>query len=468
MFELFWAMMKEEWRLHSTMFGSISFALFPILIFFIAFMSSFLIPLMEMTIPSADLLLMTHAMYLMLGIMVGGFGLLGNEIMNRRFAQASLLSYSARSLPLSEKFIFANFVIKDTVYYFILWVFPFAFGYIAASPFTGVPLSQALLLLLTLALAFLFGLCGVFFLSTIYARSKPALWILLVALILGWGGFIMMTGVNPVLLFPPTLLYSDFNLMYFLLISVVLAFFFCISILLFSPESVGSEKKYKDTFVPLMKFFSFLPNQAPVVKDIIDLRRSGSMVGQVLFSFILPLAIIWFFLTLLRPLIPSHFLLFIFVIISGVIASTIYTWVTMFDTAESYACLPIAISTLIDSKLTTFSIFQLIPLIFISAVTILVAETAYLLPAIVLTLSISFYTAAVMIWLCGLSPSTLIYDVKVIASYLIIVGVTVLLFMGLASVNPYLTLLSVFLAIPAWLFVRRAKNHWGSVEMTGF
>ena len=99
---------------------------------------------MRTTLPSGNLTLIIHANYLMLGIMVGGFGLLGNEVMNRRFGQASLLAYSARSLPLSEKFIFPNFVIKDTVYYFFLWVLPFGFGYILASPFTGVPLAACL------------------------------------------------------------------------------------------------------------------------------------------------------------------------------------------------------------------------------------------------------------------------------------------------------------------------------------
>jgi len=145
--DLFWNMMKEEWRVHSTMFGSLSFALFPVMIFGIAFMGSFLLPLMRTSFPSNNLALMIHASYLMLGIMVGGFGLLGNEVMNRRFGQASLLAYSARSLPLSERFIFTNFVIKDTVYYFFLWVFPFGLGFILASPFIGVPLANALLLL---------------------------------------------------------------------------------------------------------------------------------------------------------------------------------------------------------------------------------------------------------------------------------------------------------------------------------
>ncbi len=96
MFELFVAMMKEEWRLHSTMFGSLSFAMFPVMIFGIAFMGAFLVPLMRTSLPAGDLTIIIHANYLMLGIMVGGFGLIGNEIMNRRFGQASLLSSTRR------------------------------------------------------------------------------------------------------------------------------------------------------------------------------------------------------------------------------------------------------------------------------------------------------------------------------------------------------------------------------------
>jgi hypothetical protein len=459
---------KEEWRVHSTMFGSLSFALFPVMIFGIAFMGSFLIPLMRTTLPAGNLTLIIHATYLMLGIMVGGFGLLGNEVMNRRFGQASLLAYSARSLPLSEKFIFTNFVIKDTVYYFFLWVLPFGLGYILASPFTGVPLADALLLLLTLTLSFLLGLCGVFFLSAVYARSHLVLWLVLLAIAVGVGGLAVMTGINPVLFFPPLLLNSAFTWANFLISCAVLALLFAVAIVLFSPESVGSEKTYRDSFAPLMQRFSFLPNPPLAAKDTLDLYRSGSLVGQTIFSFLLPLAVIWFFLSLLGPFFPPHGLLFLVAITTGVIASTMYTWVTMFDTFGPYACLPVAVSTLIASKLTTFAILQAIPAVFIAAVAILSGEAAYLIPAVVLGISVSFYAVGVMAWLCGLSPNVLVYDVKVLFVYLILVGIVLAIFTTAAFVNPYFTLFAVILAIPTWLFVKRAKIRWDAVDPAGF
>ena len=468
MFELFTAMVKEEWRVHSTMFGSLSFALFPVMIFGIAFMGSFLIPLMQNTLPAGNLTLIIHATYLMLGIMVGAFGLLGNEVMNRRFGQASLLAYSARSLPLSEKFIFSNFVIKDTVYYFFLWVLPFGFGYILASPFTGVPFAGALLLLLTLTLSFLFGLCGVFFLSAVYVRSRPALLLVLLSILVGLACLSVITGLNPVLFFPPLLLNSTFTWANFLISCALLALLFSIAILLFNPESVGSEKTYRDSFAPLVRRFSFLPNPPFAAKDTLDLYRSGSLVGQTIFSFLLPLAVIWFFLSLLGPFFPPHGLLFTVAITTGVIASTMYTWVTMFDTFGPYACLPVAVSTLISSKLTTFGILQAIPAIFIASVAILTGEAAYLIPAVVLGISVSFYAVGVMAWLCGLSPTVLVYDVRVLFVYLLLVGIVLTVFTAAAFANPYFALSAVILAIPTWLLIQKAKIRWDAVDPAGF
>ena len=468
MFELFISMLKEEWRVHSTMFGSLSFALFPIMIFGIAFMGSFLIPLMKAALTAGNLTLIIHANYLMLGIMVGGFGLLGTEVMNRRFGQASLLAYSARSLPLSERFIFLNFVIKDTVYYFFLWVFPFGFGYLLASPFTGVALFSALLLLLTLTLAFLFGLCGVFFLSTIYTRSRTALWLVLLALILIWGTLAVFTGINPVLFFPPLLLSSTFSWLNLIISCTALILLFTVSIVLFTPASVGRAKIYPDSFAPLMRRFSFLKNPSLVARDIIDLYRSGSLIGQTIFSFLLPLIVIWFFLSLLGPFYPAHGLLFVIAITTGVIASTMYTWITMFDSFGSYACLPVGVSTLIAGKLTTFSFLQIIPAAFIVVVALLSGEGVVLIPALVLGISVSFYCVGVMVWLCGLSPNVLVYDVKVLFAFLILVGIVLSFFTGAAFINPYYALSAVFLAIPTWFFIEKAKCRWDVVDPEGF
>jgi hypothetical protein len=192
------------------------------------------------------------------------------------------------------------------------------------------------------------------------------------------------------------------------------------------------------------------------------------MIGQTIFSFLLPLAVIWFFLSLLGPLFPPHGLLFIFAITTGVIASTMYTWVTMFDSFGPYACLPVAVSTLITSKLTTFSILQVIPAVFIAVVALLAGEAAYLVPAVVLGISVSFYAVGVMAWLCGLSPNVLVYDVKVLFVYLVLIGIVLSIFSAVAFVNPYFALSAIILAVPTWLLIQKAKTRWDAVDPGGF
>jgi len=468
MFELFIAMVKEEWRMHSTMFGSLSFAMFPVMIFGIAFMGAFLLPLVRTTLPAGNLTLIVHANFLLLGFMVGAFGLLGNEVMNRRFGQASLLAYSARSLPLSESHIFTTFVIKDVVYYFFLWVFPFGFGYILASPFIGVPLSAALLLLLTLTLAFLYGLCTVFFLSAIYARPRALLWAVILVLGVAWGSLVAATGMNPALFFPPLLLYAAFSWTNLILSLFILSVLFILAIFFFSPDQTGSAKEHRNAFSPLLRRFGFLADPPLAAKDMIDLYRSGSVIGQTLFSFLIPLAVIWFFMSLLAPYLPPHGLLFMFAIITGVIASTMHTWVTMFDSFGPYACLPVAVSRLISGNMTTFTLMQAVPVVFIAVVALMSGEAANVIPSVVLCLTVSFYAAGVMVWLTGLSPNVMVYDVKVMAVYLLLTGIVLTLFSALAFANPLYSFSSVLLLVPAWLLVQKGKVRWDAGDPAGF
>lgn len=85
-------------------------------------MSSFLLLHLELLIPFGDVALV---IFLLIGLMVRAFGFMMNEVMERRFRQSSRLTSSARIFSISERFIFLNFVEKDTYSYILLWVLPF-------------------------------------------------------------------------------------------------------------------------------------------------------------------------------------------------------------------------------------------------------------------------------------------------------------------------------------------------------
>ena len=467
-FELFTSMMKEEWRLHSTMFGSLSFALFPVLIFGIVFMSSFLLPLFRAVLPAGDLALITTGVFLLLGVMVGGFGLLGNEVMNRRFGQMSLLAYSARSLPLSERYIFTNFVVKDIVYYLFLWVLPFVLGFAVASPFIGVPPAYPLLLFASLTLTFLFGLSAIFFLSTVYSRSKPTLAIIfvLVLVISGWAYLAFGTSIAD--LFPPLQLLRSGAWSSLVESCIIVLIPFAISIALFTPEYTGTSRRFSNLMSPLIEKLSFFPTPPLAAKDLVDLWRSGGGVGQVLFSFLLPLGLIWFFLSVLRAMVPDYAVLLVFAVTTGIISATMYTWITSFDTFSSYACLPVSVSTLITSKICTFSVLQVIPAGFMVVVTLITGEIMYIIPVMVLWGAVSFYALSVSIYLTGLTPNVLVYDVKVLFAFMVLVGIPVMVVIALSFINPYFGIAALLLGVPAFVLVRKGYTRWEGKDMASF
>lgn len=466
--ELFSSMMKEEWRLHSTMFGSLSFALFPVLIFGIVFMSSFLLPLFRAVLPAGDLAMIITGVFLLLGVMVGGFGLLGNEVMNRRFGQMSLLAYSARSLPLSERYIFTNFVLKDIVYYLILWVLPFVLGFAVASPFIGVQAGYPLLLFASLTLTFLFGLSAIFFLSTVYSRSKPALAIIFAAVLVISGLAYLSYGTGLADLFPPLQLLHNGSWPALIESFVLVTIPFVVSIALFTPEYTGRSKRFSNLLTPLTEKLSFFPTPPLAAKDLVDLWRSGGGVGQVIFSFLLPLGLIWFFLSVLRAIVPDYAVLLVFAVTTGIISATMYTWITSFDTFSSYACLPVSVSTLITSKMCTFTVLQLIPAVFMVIVTVITGGILYLIPAMALWCAFSFYSLSVSIYLTGLTPNVLVYDVKVLLAFIVLVGVPVMVILTLAFINPYFGVAALLLGIPAFGLVRKGYKRWEGKDMASF
>lgn len=468
MANLFWSMMKEEWRLHSTMFGGLSFALFPVMVAGMAFMGTFLLPLIRTTLPPGNLSIILHSNYLLLGCMAGAFGLLGNEAMNRRFGQASLIAYSVRCLPVSDRYIFTIFVAKDLCYYFFLWVFPFAAGFFIASTIIGIPLILPILLTLTLTLSFLIGLSLVFFLSTVYTRSKGALILIISLLLLAVGAYSVLTGNNPASLFPPVILFSEFSWSLFATTMAALIIISGFAILIFNPESAASSKRYDDKIIPLSKIFSRFPHPALTAKDVIDLYRSGSAIGQTLFSFLIPLVVIWFFLTLTSQYIPHRNILFLFAITTGIIASTMYTWLTAFDSFTTYASLPVSVRMVIMSKLSSFAVLQVVPVVFLTIVTLLSGEGAYLIPAVILAISISFFAVSVTIWLAGLSPHILVYDIRVMGRYFLIIGVVTAIFSSIAFSNPWASLTAVLLGIPAWILIQKGCTRWEQQEQPVF
>jgi len=465
MFELFVAMFREEWRVHAVLFGPAMFALLPALVGAMAFMGAFLVPVVNRALPAGDLAAIVHVLFLLLGAMVGGFGLVGNEVMNRRFGQASFVAYAARTLPLSEQRIFAAFVAKDTIYYLILWILPVIAGVALASPFIGLSASSVLRLFLSLVLAFLSGLAGLFFATTVYGRSKAAF----AGLAVGAAAVLAFSLVNGVIpSFPPLAIYRDFSWPLLAGTLAALGAAFGVSLLLFRPVSAGGERRHPDRFTGLHRRLVRLPYPALAAKDLLDLWRSGGGVGQVLFSLLLPLGLCWFLLSLLAPVLPAHGVLLLFAVLAGVLASTMYTWVTAFDTLGAYACLPVGVGDLIRSKLGLFALLQVVPAGVVLGAAALSGGASVAVPTLVLALGVSAWSVGVTVWLAGLSPNVLVYDPRVLLAYLVGVGLPVIALVVIGLLNPWFGLSALALVVPAALAVRAGIRRWEAADSAFF
>ncbi|WAI02044.1 hypothetical protein [Methanogenium organophilum] len=468
MFELFTVMFKEEWRMHSTLFGSLNFALFPVLICAIAFMGAFLLPLIGTVMDISVLVILAHGNFALLGIMVGSFGIMGKEIMNRRFGQASLIAYSARSLPVSEKRLFLNFVVKDIVYYFILWVLPFCMGFILAAPVLGMSLYYPFLTLLTLTLSFLTGLCAVFLLSSGYSRSKTAFVIVIAILVLAAALFVFGYNGEATALFPPLAVFYSFSAGTLVISVGVILILFALSMVFFTSEYQSAEKHYTNRLIPLSQRLAMLPQHDLVAKDFIDLYRSGIGIGQTLFSFLLPLGLIWMILSVMGGFLSPEKVLFMFAVVTGVISSTMYTWLTEFDAVASYMFLPLRVSSVMKAKIESFTVLQIVPVISLICVALSSGTAAYIPHALVIALSTSFFALAVMVRFCGLAPSTLIYNARIFLTYILLTGPAVLILITLTFASPLFAFAGIILLVPAWHLIQSGFEKWDNTDVAGF
>jgi hypothetical protein len=463
MLEMFRSMIKEEWRIHSSLFGGTMFALFPFILLSIAFIGSMLLPSLTKVIPLSQMFLVMQYSFVLLGLSVGSFGLFGKEIMNRRFGSASLLAYSSRTLPVSEKIIFLNFFIKDIVYYFFLWVLPFAAGFALASTLTSVSLAYSLSLLLVLTLSFLIGLSVAFFLSTIYAHSLKLLLILLAVFAIIVFSIEAYFSISILSVVPDFSYSPSFNQILFSLSgSVILS---AISLYFLKVDYPIRKRYFKNSLDGLSKAFSFSSDSVFISKDLLDFSRSRGGLGKIIFSFILPLALIFWLLTsVLLTSIPNSNSFILFSIFLGIMSSSFYNWLTEYDSFSSYSFLPVRVSALMESKIFTYLMLNAVSIFILIFVAYWTDNFYYFLPALFSFASISAYALSIIIYLGGLSPNIMLYNAKIFLEYILLLSPVLLILIFLSIINPFYLLISIVLIPVSCRIIKKGYEKWDDAE----
>jgi hypothetical protein len=471
MFDIFNSMIKEEWRMHSNIFGNNGFALFSLFVFLFTFFVSLILPVFREIFSYAQIALGMHYFFLLVGGVVGAFGLMGREFMNRRFGQASLIAYSSRTLPVSQRVIFANFLVKDVVYYFILYILPFIAGFALAAelvPSGNFRLYGTLLtLLLTLSLSFMIGLSLVFLLSTVYAHFGKLFISGFLAVII----FLLFISGNLDTDFlyrlPSLSLFLAFSEKQFLLSLLLVIVPSALSLIFLKVDFPQAKKSFPNSFSKICGYLGSYRYAAFVAKDFLDLKRSEGGFGKIIFSFLLPAALIWMLLSALGKVIPVLNTLILFSLILGVLSSSMYNWLTEYDIFASYVFFPLKVSDMIKSKLNCYFILNLIPLAILT-LSALKKDLATLLPSLLLYISISVYIVSILIYLTGLSPSINLYNGKTFAIYAISIIPILLISIILSMFGAYYVLVDLLLIPMAVYLLKQGYRKWERIECSLF
>jgi hypothetical protein len=166
--------------------------------------------------------------------------------------------------------------------------------------------------------------------------------------------------------------------------------------------------------------------------------------------------------------IPVANFLLMFSILLGVISSSIYDWLTEYDIYSSYSFLPVKVSTLIRSKITTYVILNQVPLAILVWTAFWVNDLSHLVASVFLLVSVSAYSLALKIRLTGLQPNILLYNPKTFLAFLLL-GVPVLLALIFLSIfSPLLLFASPVLVPLSYLILRNAYSRWDDSDQPGF
>ncbi len=459
-FKILRIMIKEEWRLHTSLFGNRMFAFFPLMICIGAFIASMFLPYIQTIMTTQQMLQSAHYIFILFGVTIGTFGLAGKEIMNRRFGQASLVAYSSRSLPVSERTIFFNFLIKDIIYYVILWILPITFGLVLATLFIEINTISMLLVCGTLILSFLIGLSIVFFLSTLYAHSIK---LLIGFFILGLVIFLILInyyniGITTLLL--PYSIYFNPSFNKFLLIIFLIFIPSTLSLIFLKVDYPEKKRQYKNSLMDLSSKFKFSQHSYYIAKDFLDLKRSEGGLGKIIFSFLFPIGLTWLFLYIFLELIPTVKAIMIFAVFLGIVSASIYNMLTAFDTFNPYMFLPVKVSTIIKSKINSYLIVSIFSFIILVLVAISLNQLEWFIPALFSFVTISVYSLSMTIYFAGLHPTILFYNSKIFAQYICTVCPILFVFTFASILDPFIMLASPVLLIPALFVLKKSYKKW--------
>ena len=404
-------MVREEWRLHSRLFGGWRFALFPV---FVAAVAAGTAAFFALAGADTELLVAgLHLVVAALGLQVGTVGLVGRDALEDLLGETTLLLFSARTLPVDPRTLLVAFLVKDVGYYAALFLLPLTVGLVPLVVLADVPAARLPLLFVTSVGMFSVGVAASFALVGVHTRSRTASLVAalaaVAALVVDGGRVLALTpygllsGVRP-----PTVAAS-------LLLPVALGI---VGVAAFRFDRRTPSRTAANRFGTLHRKLGAVDPQGLLAKSLLDVVRSSGGLWKVVFSqglVFAVLAVLLAFLPDVVPVRPEPGLTVAAVLALG--SFTTYNWLCQFDDTAFYLRYPVALGAVFRAKLLGFCLLTLPAGLAFLAVGGVVFGTGTMLVGVAVFPPLCLYVFGVTACVAGLEPTELLFDTPVFAAF---------------------------------------------------
>jgi hypothetical protein len=412
---LFEEMLREEWRMHTELFGGRRFAAFPVAIALIV-AGAIQLLVSTGTIPGT-VLAGLHVLAVVVGTHTGSIAVVGRDAVHDLLGEMTLLIFSARTLPVSEGRLLGVFIVKDIVYYAALFLLPMAVGSIPALLGGGMAPSAILgstaLLWATLTLAFVTGititLAGIGLISSKRRGLGMGVGLGIIAWVVWWMGI-------DVVHFTPYGVYTDPSATGVAVSLLVILGLGTVGALTFDPSPSPSTRTVPPVFGRILSVL-----RDPVAaKSLLDLHRSGGGVWKIFFSGAILLGVTAALVDLaarMTGVTPSGGISFGTIL--GLSGFTTYNWLTIRDELGAYQSHPLSVSDVYTGKFRVFILLgPLVGLLFyVMAMLWRGGSLTESVVGAILLIGVASYVFGITVALTGVEPSEFLFDTVLFVTF---------------------------------------------------
>ena len=454
-------MLKEEWRLHSRLFGSWSFGAFPLVVLVIAaaayvgvLASGFSFPELERGV---------QYVVFFLGLSVGSVGFVSRDAVDNLLGESNLLVFSSRTLPVSQRRSVSVFVVKDLVYYSFLYLTPLVVALLPVAYFFDASLSVGGFALVWVAVnaAFALGVAVSFFAAALHTRSRVLLGVVVAAVALA----AFYAGTDA-LAYTPLGFYESPSLTTAAVAFVPIAVLAVAGIFVLQPERASGTRSYRDVYPRLR---DLLRGEGLTAKMVLDVTRSSGGVWKIFFSVGILFGVFVFlvlYVDIVSNIVAAPGLAF--AVLLAISTVSVYHWVNRFDSLEDYMSLPVDADAVLRAKALTFGVVALpVSYVYLFVGVVLFGFEEIAVGVIVLPLVV-LYVFGVTVYLTGTDPNELLLNSKLFSVFTVCISiVAVPLFVASIAhlrfpteATAFAVGLSAVAAAVGYFLYGRAKKKW--------